>query len=166
MVDQRPLSLAAAGTPTGPLAEQVTALMQALRAGPEGRVSLATADALKTLNQTLDALAARLRVRHVGPAVGMADMRAQSVYRIVVDAHRTSIGAPQWSVWVCDATPHANLRATWPLGGVARLRMRQVIEALPDLLDGWLAEVEAAAQPVDRRARDELAEAVAALRRA
>lgn len=164
MVDQTPLSLADAEVSTGALADQVLGLTRALRSTPDGRVSQATAEALKAVNQRLDALAARLRVRHVGPEVGMADMRAQSVYRIVVDAHRTSVGEPQWSVWVCDATPHANLRATWPLGGVARLRMRQVIEALPTLIEGWLAEVQSANQPVDTRARDELAAAAVALR--
>ncbi|MFN4262560.1 MAG: hypothetical protein ACK4IT_02780 [Thioalkalivibrionaceae bacterium] len=144
-------------------AVQSTALEEALlrlfsvASAEQGRVDAATADALAVFNAALDDLAARLRVRHVGPAVGMADMKAESVYRIVVDAHRLDVGEPRWAVWVCDATEHAAMRATWPLGGVARLRMRQVIAALPDLMQGWSAAVQAASYPVDAAARGELA---------
>ena len=99
--------------------------------------------ALTWLDEQTEALAQALEVEYVGPGVG-TDPGAEAVYRLVVRCHEWRLGRPTWSVKVCDATPEANYRATWPIPGVQRLRKQRLVQVLPEFLSGWSDAVSAA----------------------
>lgn len=106
----------------------------------EGAGLTAEADAaLQALETELNAIAAELQVEHVGPGVGMADMNAEGAYRIVVREHEHDVTRREWGVMVCDAADNCDYRPMWPLSGTGRLRRRQVMQALPELVAGWRA---------------------------
>ncbi|MGM0554302.1 MAG: hypothetical protein ACQETK_11065 [Pseudomonadota bacterium] len=93
--------------------------------------------ALGLLEQELNAIAEALRLEYVGPGVGMADMQAEHVYRLVIREHEHNVAERGWGVMVCDALPNCDYRPMWPMTGVGRLRRKQVVAALPELLHGY-----------------------------
>lgn len=110
--------------------------------------------ALAELDAEFERLAGALEVEFVGPGVGMADMGAEHVYRLVVGRHRWDAHTERWGLKVCDASPNCRLRPMWPVQGTARLRKKQVVKALPALLAGYAGAVEAAGKadtPAGRR---------------
>jgi hypothetical protein len=110
--------------------------------------------ALAALDRELEALAGELKVEYVGPGVGMADMDAEHVYRLVVRRHRWDVFTEGWSLKVCDGLENCDLRPMWPIQGTARLRKRQVVQALPEFLRGYataIAEAGKAETPAGRR---------------
>jgi hypothetical protein len=112
------------------------------RAGAEQVVIDAGLDqALAELDRVMERLGTALEVEHVGPGVGMADMGAEHVYRLVMRRHRRDVFTEGWGLRVCDALANCELRPMWPLQGTARLRKRQVVRALPEFLAGYLRAV-------------------------
>lgn len=110
--------------------------------------------ALAELDREFERLAGALEVTFVGPGVGMADMGAEHVYRLVVGLHRWDVRTERWGLKVCDALPNCELRPMWPVQGTARLRKKQVVKALPELLAGYAQAVDAAGKaetPAGRR---------------
>ncbi len=115
--------------------ERLRPLAEAARGN--GALSPEADTALGLLEQELNAIAEALRLEYVGPGVGMADMDAEHVYRLVIREHEHNVAQRGWGVMVCDALPNCDYRAMWPLTGVGRLRRRQVVAALPELLRGY-----------------------------
>lgn len=124
--------------------EQAQPLLAVARG--ESGLTAAADNALQALEAELNAIAAELQVEHVGPGVGMADMNAEGAYRIVVREHEHDVTRCEWGVMVCDAADNCDYRPMWPMSGTGRLRRRQVVEALPELVAGWRAAVNEAGQ--------------------
>jgi len=101
-------------------------------------------DALKALDERLETLSSALTVEYIGPGVGMQDMAAEDVYRLVVRYHLWDTTRSGWGLKVCDALPNGMMRPMWPIYGVGRLRKQQLIRALPDFFQGYLKAVESA----------------------
>lgn len=110
--------------------------------------------ALAQLDEEFESLAPQLEVEYVGPGVGMADMKAEHVFRLVVRHHVWDVGTRGWGLKVCDALPNCDFRPMWPVQGVGRLRKRQLLAVLPAFVTGFAAAVEAAGKadsPAGRR---------------
>ena len=122
--------------------ETVRPLAEAARNG--GTLTAEVDQALAALERELNRLAGTLQVEHVGPGVGMEDMAAEEVYRLVIREHEHDVTRREWGVMVCDALPNCDYRAMWPMTGVGRLRRRQVVAVVPELVAGYRAAVEAA----------------------
>ncbi|OOG21930.1 hypothetical protein B1C78_15845 [Thioalkalivibrio denitrificans] len=101
-------------------------------------------EALAALDAELADLAGALEVAYVGPGVGMADMGAEHVYRLVVRRHVWDTTTAGWGLKVCDALDNNDLRPMWPIQGVGRLRKQQVVKALPAFFAGYAEAVRAA----------------------
>lgn len=101
-------------------------------------------EALTALDREMQRLTAALAVEHVGPGVGMEDMNAEHVYKLVVRCHRWDAFTEAWGLKVCDALDNCDLRPMWPVQGTARLRKRQVVKALPEFFAGFSEAVERA----------------------
>jgi hypothetical protein len=97
--------------------------------------------ALAELDRVMERLGMALEVEHVGPGVGMADMGAEHVYRLVMRRHRWDVFTESWGLKVCDALANCELRPMWPLQGTARLRKRQVVRVLPEFFAGYIRAV-------------------------
>jgi hypothetical protein len=138
-------------------------------AGQAGRsqvvVDAGLDQALTELDRAMERLGAALEVEHVGPGVGMSDMGAEHVYRLVMRRHRWDVFTEGWGLKVCDALDNCELRPMWPLQGTARLRKRQVVRALPDFFAGYLRAV-AEVGKADTAAGCELRDIAEALARA
>ena len=105
-------------------------------------------DALGALDEEIAQLAEALQVEYVGPGVGMADMGARHVYRLVVRRHVWDVATASWGLKICDALDNNDLRPMWPIQGAGRLRKQQVVAALPELFRGY-AEAVAVAGKAD-----------------
>ena len=101
-------------------------------------------EALEALDMEMAQLAGALKVEYVGPGVGMADMNAEHVYRLVVRHHLWDTTTAGWGVRICDALDNNDLRPMWSLQGVGRLRKRQVVAVLPEFFRGYADALEAA----------------------
>lgn len=99
---------------------------------------------LADLDRELEALAPQLEVEYVGPGVGMADMNAEHVFRLVVRHHVWDVNTAGWGLKVCDALPNCEFRPMWPVQGTGRLRKKQLVKALPAFFAGYLAAIRAA----------------------
>lgn len=97
--------------------------------------------ALRELDAEMERVAPELAVEVIGPGVGMADMNAEQVFKLVVRYHVWDVFKEGWGLKVCDALPNSDLRPMWPVYGVGRLRKQQLVKALPDLFDAWAAAV-------------------------
>ncbi|AKJ96024.1 hypothetical protein TVD_11965 [Thioalkalivibrio versutus] len=135
--------------------ESLRPLVAAAEAG--GTLNAEVDQALAALEQELNRLAGELQVEYVGPAVGMADMQAEHVYRLVIRQHEIDVTRHEWSLWVCDALDNCDFRATWPVTGAARLRRKQVVAVVPELVAGYRDAV-AAAGKADTPAGQRLAQ--------
>lgn len=122
--------------------ETLRPLAAAAREGATAEASVNTA--LLALEQELNRLSESLQVEYVGPGVGMADMQAESVYRLVIRAHEHDVTRTRWGVMVCDALDNCDYRPMWPMTGVGRLRRRQVIAVVPEFVKGFRDAVDAA----------------------
>ena len=100
--------------------------------------------ALRELDAEMSALAEALQVEYLGPGVGMRDMGAEHVYRLVVRYHVWNVSEAGWGLKVCDALPNAGLRPMWAIHGVSRLRKRQLVQALPEFFRGLAEAVQQA----------------------
>lgn len=100
--------------------------------------------ALAALDAEMTRLAEALAVEYVGTGVGMADMQAQHVYRLVVRRHIRDATTAGWGLMICDALDNNDLRPMWSLQGAGRLRKRQVVAALPGFFRGYAEAVQAA----------------------
>lgn len=99
--------------------------------------------ALERLDQALEAIAPALAVEYHGPGVGMDAER--SVYRLIIRAHEwRGYGRFDWSLKICDALDNNTWRPTWTIQGAAGRRRPRILAALPALLDGYWAAIEAA----------------------
>ncbi len=98
-------------------------------------------EALAELDCEMQRLSAELEVEHVGPGVGMRDMGAEQVYRLVVRRHRWDVFNEVWGLKVCDASSNCDFRPMWPIQGTGRLRKRQVVQVLPELFLGYAEAV-------------------------
>jgi hypothetical protein len=110
--------------------------------------------ALTALDGEMTRLAGTLKVEHLGPGVGMADMKAEHVYRLVVRHHVWDTTTAGWGLKICDALDNNDLRPMWPVQGVGRLRRQQLVAALPEFFRGYAAAVAAAGKadtPAGRR---------------
>lgn len=110
--------------------------------------------ALAELDREFETLAPALEVEFVGPGVGMADMHAEHVYRLVVRFHRWDVNTEGWGLKVCDALPNCELRPMWPVQGIGRLRKKQLVKVLPEFLAGYARAVREAGKadtPAGRR---------------
>ncbi|WP_455379960.1 hypothetical protein [Acidihalobacter prosperus] len=123
--------------------EKISLLASTITA-PRIIINDALDDALKVLDERLEMLSSALAVEYVGPGVGMRDMAAEHVYRLVVRYHLWDTTRSGWGLKVCDALPNGMMRPMWPIYGVGRLRKQQLIRALPDFFQGYLEAVEAA----------------------
>ncbi|WP_024327490.1 hypothetical protein [Thioalkalivibrio sp. AKL19] len=122
--------------------ESLRPLVAVAEAG--GTLNAEVDQALAALEQELNRLAGELQVEYVGPGVGMADMAAQHVYRLVIRQHEIDVTRHEWSLWVCDALDNCDFRATWPVTGAGRLRRKQVVAVVPELVAGYRDAVVAA----------------------
>ncbi|ADC70909.1 hypothetical protein TK90_0394 [Thioalkalivibrio sp. K90mix] len=122
--------------------ESIRPLVAAAKAG--GTLNAEVDQALAALEQEINHIAAELQVEHVGPGVGMADMNAEHVYRLVIRQHEIDVTRHEWSLWVCDALDNCDFRATWPVTGAGRLRRKQVTAVVPELVTGYRDAVVAA----------------------
>lgn len=112
-------------------------------------------DALARLDRELEVLAAQLEVEHYGPAVGLDG--AAEAYRLVIRRHEWQPNRPAWSLKVCDATPNCQWRAAWTVQGAGRRRRNRILQALPELLSGYLQSLAAANRhelPAARRVQE------------
>ena len=107
-------------------------------------VTQALDEALAQLDQEAESLAAALELDYVGPGVGMADMKAEQVYKLVVRYHVWDVFKEGWGLKVCDALENCEFRPMWPVQGVNRLRKKQLVKALPDFFAGYAEAVKAA----------------------
>lgn len=105
--------------------------------------------ALHALDQRLETLSALLEVEYLGPGVGMQDMDAEHVFRLAVRHHVWDVAHAAWGLKVCDALPNGGLRPMWPIYGVGRLRKQQLVRALPEFFQGYVAAVVAAGKARD-----------------
>lgn len=111
---------------------------------------------LTELDGEFEQLAAQLEVEYAGPGVGMADMKAEHVYRLVVRHHVWDVNTEGWGLKVCDALPNCEFRPMWPVQGTGRLRKKQIVKVLPEFFAGYLAAIEAAGKagtPAGQRVR-------------
>lgn len=118
--------------------------------------------ALQQLDAELAALAPHLAVECYGPAVGLDG--APGAYRLVIRCHEWRPNRPEWSLRVCDGTPHGGWRPAWTVQGSGRLRRALILRTLPALLAEYAAAVSAAGKdtgPEGRRVR-EMADRIAA----
>lgn len=111
---------------------------------PPVSVSRELDEALEALDMEMTRLAGALQIEYLGPGVGMADMNAEHVYRVVVRHHVWDTTTAGWGVRVCDALDNNDLRPMWSLRGVGRLRKRQLLAVLPEFFQGYAAALEAA----------------------
>lgn len=107
--------------------------------------------ALAALDAECETLAPQLEVEYVGPGIGMADMKAEHVFKLVMRYHVWDVFKKGWGLKVCDALPNSDLRPMWPVQGVSRLRKRQLVQALPEFFAGY-AEVVRVAGKADTEA--------------
>lgn len=117
-------------------------------------VTRALDEALAFLDAEMASLAEDLRVEFVGPGVGMADMHAEHVYRLVVRHHVLDMTTAGWGLKICDALDNNDLRPMWSLQGAGRLRKQQLVAALPVFFRGYAEAVRAAGKahtPAGRR---------------
>ena len=105
-------------------------------------------EALAELDCEMQRLSAELEVEHVGPGVGMRDMGAEQVYRLVVRRHRWDVFSEAWGLKVCDASSNCDFRPMWPIQGTGRLRKRQVVQVLPELFLGYAEAVARAGKTI------------------
>ncbi|MEJ2508226.1 MAG: hypothetical protein P8009_01885 [Gammaproteobacteria bacterium] len=98
--------------------------------------------ALTELDAAFEELAPALAVEYVGPGVGVEG--AEDVYRLVIRPHEWVMGAPSWSLKICDALPNAGWRVAWAVQGASRARKSMCVKALPQLLRGYVEAVRAA----------------------
>jgi hypothetical protein len=118
-------------------------------------VTKALDEALAELDREFETLAGELEVEHVGPGVGMADMQAEHVYKLVVRYHVWDVFKEGWGLKVCDALPNCEFRPMWPVQGVNRLRKKQLVQGLPEFFAGFADAVKAAGKadtPAGQRA--------------
>lgn len=101
-------------------------------------------EALAWLDTTMERLAGALEVEYIGPAVGMKNINAEHVYRLMVRQHTWDVFVKAWSLKVCDALDNAGNRMSWPVQGVQRLRKQHVVQVLPEFFAGYLVAIEAA----------------------
>jgi hypothetical protein len=101
-------------------------------------------EALAALDAEMAQLADALHVEYVGPGVGMADMGAEHVYRLVVRRHVRDAATAGWGLRICDALDNNDLRPMWAIQGAGRLRKQQVVAALPEFFRGYAEAVTAA----------------------
>ncbi len=114
-------------------------------------------EALAELDAELEQLCPELQVEYVGPGVGMADMSAEHVYRLVVRHHTWDVFKEGWSLKVCDALENCEYRPMWPIQGTARLRKKQVVQALPEFFTGFAGAIDEAGKadtPAGRRVKE------------
>ncbi len=116
-------------------------------------INQALDEALAELDAELEQLCPQLQVEHIGPGVGMADMGAEHVYRLVVRHHTWDVFKEGWSLKVCDALENCEFRPMWPIQGTARLRKKQVVQALPEFFAGFAEAVRAAGKAETSAAR-------------
>ena len=107
-------------------------------------VTQALDEALTALDQEFESLAKDLEVEYVGPGVGMADMQAEHVYKLVVRYHVWDVFKEGWGLKVCDALPNCEFRPMWPVQGVNRLRKKQLVQGLPEFFAGFADAVKTA----------------------
>lgn len=110
--------------------------------------------ALAALDAEFESLAPELQIEFIGPGVGMADMRAEHVFRLVIRHHVWDVDTEGWGLKVCDALPNCDFRPMWPVQGVGRLRKRQLLTVLPEFMTGYagvVAEAGKADTPAGRR---------------
>ncbi|HDP89338.1 MAG TPA: hypothetical protein ENN42_05200 [Thioalkalivibrio sp.] len=100
--------------------------------------------ALAALDAEFETLAPQIEVEYVGPGIGMADMQAEHVFKLVVRYHVWDVFKEGWGLKVCDALPNSSLRPMWPVQGVSRLRKKQLVQALPRFFAGYAEAVKAA----------------------
>ncbi|MEJ2059133.1 MAG: hypothetical protein P8Y64_01415 [Gammaproteobacteria bacterium] len=100
--------------------------------------------ALTELDAEMERLATELQVEFEGPGVGMADMHAEHVYRLMVRHHVWDVNTEGWGLKVCDALPNGTKRGMWPVQGTGRLRKQQLVKALPEFFAGFVAAIDAA----------------------
>jgi hypothetical protein len=101
-------------------------------------------EALAALDSEMARLADALRIEHVGPGVGMADMGAEHVYRLAVRCHVRDTTTAGWGLMVCDALDNNDLRPMWSMQGVGRLRKRQLVSVLPEFFRGYAEAIRSA----------------------
>jgi hypothetical protein len=143
-----------AGTRLAVTEIDVMELLGRLARAPRFEVTRELDDALMALDEEMARLAEALQVEYVGPGVGMADMKAQHVYRLVVRHHVRDTTTAGWGLRVCDALDNNDLRPMWSVQGVGRLRKQQVFAALPAFFRGYAEAVAAAGKadtPAGRR---------------
>lgn len=116
---------------------------------------------LRELDAQLSAIADALRVEYVGPGIGMREMGAEHVFRLVVRHHVWNVTEAGWGLKVCDGLPNAALRPMWPIYGVSRLRKRQLVQVLPEFFQGY-AEAVRRANKAQSEAGERLMELAAA----
>lgn len=100
--------------------------------------------ALRELDEEMERLCPQLQVEYIGPGVGMADHRAEHVYRLVVREHTWDVFTCAWGLKVCDALDNCEFRPMWPLQGTARLRKQHIVKSLPGFFTGFMQAVQAA----------------------
>jgi len=113
--------------------------------------------ALIALDEEMAKLAGTLKVEFMGPGVGMADMKAEHVYRLAVRHHVWDTTTAGWGLKICDALDNNELRPMWPVQGVGRLRRQQLISVLPEFFRGYAAAVASAGKadtPAGRRVKE------------
>lgn len=118
----------------------IALLAQESRA-PKIIVNEALDDALRFLDQRMEALSSQLEVEFLGPGVGMQDMEAEHVFRLVVRHHVWDITHSGWGLKVCDALPTGGLRPMWPIYSVGRLRKQQLVRVLPEFFREYMTAV-------------------------
>lgn len=121
--------------------DEKIALLASAIVAPKIIINDALDDALRALDERLQTLSSALTVEYIGPGVGMQDMEAEQVYRLVVRYHIWDTTRSGWGLKVCDALPNGMMRPMWPIYGVGRLRKQQLIRALPDFFQGYLEAV-------------------------
>ncbi|WP_156782785.1 hypothetical protein [Acidihalobacter yilgarnensis] len=124
--------------------DEMIVLLAAQAATPKVVVNEALEAALRGLDRRIEALSAALEVEYLGPGIGMQDMDAEHVFRLVVRHHVWDVAHSGWGLKVCDALPNGGLRPMWPIYGVGRLRKQQLVKTLPAFFQGYMAAVVAA----------------------
>jgi len=125
------------------MADYIEELAEQVRADAV-TLSPALDHALAALDAEMEQLCADLQVPYIGPGVGMADMAAEHVYRLVVAEHEWDRVTRAWGLKVCDSLDNCDLRPMWTVQGVGRLRKRQVVRALPAFFEGYARAVKEA----------------------
>lgn len=113
--------------------------------------------ALRALDKEMEEVAPQLEVECIGPGVGMEDMQAEQVFKLVVRYHVWDVFKEGWGLKVCDALPNCDFRPMWPVYGVSRLRKQQMVKVFPELFAGWMAAIETAGK-ADTKAGQRIAQ--------